>query len=186
VIIEAGAYKGEDTVTLAASAARIYAFEPVPGLYAELVAATSELPNVSTYELALGGARGTWPMWRSDASSSLLAPKYHLVELPWIKFEEDPLPVQVTTLEHWAGLEGVDHVDGMWLDMQGAELQALKAAGAVLDGVTAIVLEVSRTELYEGAPLQNEVYDWLEAQDFIVVEEQFDRGFTFGNALAVR
>ena len=67
-----------------------------------------------------------------DASSSLLAPKAHLHEWPDISFDST-VEVPVTTLAAWGERENIARVDGMWLDMQGYELAALKAAGPLLD-----------------------------------------------------
>jgi FkbM family methyltransferase len=190
VIVEAGAHHGIDTMRFAQlwPAGRIYAFEPVPHLYEHLQRNTGPYPNVRTYQLALGDRDAAMRMWLSDRkhdySSSLLEPREHLHEFPEIRFEETT-SVQVTTLATWAAHEGIDRIDGMWLDMQGYELAMLKAAGRILETTRAIILEVSATELYAGLPLWPEVQAWLESQGFRIEQQHWYRP-SFGDVLAVR
>ncbi len=75
-------------------------------------------------------------------------------------------------------------IDFMWLDMQGYELQALAGAGGLLQGVSAIHMEVSNVQLYQGAPLYPEVQARMAAWGFVPVIEAFFR--VAGNVLFVR
>jgi FkbM family methyltransferase len=190
VIVEAGAHHGIDTVQFARlwPEGRIYAFEPVRHVYERLQRNTARYPNVKTYQLALGDRDARMRMWLSDRehdySSSLLEPRKALDEFPEIRFEETT-SVRVTTLSSWAAREGINRIDGMWLDMQGYELAALKAAGPILETTRAIILEVSATELYAGVPLWPEVQAWLESQGFRVEQEHWYRQ-SFGDVLAAR
>jgi FkbM family methyltransferase len=190
VIVEAGAHHGFDTTQFARlwPEGRIYAFEPVPHVYEELERNTAHCGNVTTYQLALGDKDAVMRMWLSDRahdySSSLLEPRKHLDEFPEIGFEETT-SVRVTTLASWAAREGIDRIDGMWLDMQGYELAALKAAGPILETTRAVILEVSATELYAGVPLWPEVQAWLEGQGFQIEQEHWYRP-SFGDVLAAR
>jgi len=76
-------------------------------------------------------------------------------------------------------------VDLLWLDLQGYELDVLKAGLAVLENVQAIYTEVNLKELYVGAPLYGELREWLEVRDFKVEVEDipWEDG---GNVLFVR
>lgn len=191
VIVEAGAHSGGDTVALARLFAegQIHAFEPIPALYEQLRRGTSGCPNVTTYPLAIGEAEAVRPMWigggAEDGSSSLLSPKAHLDVFPEITFDRT-LSVNVTTLSAWATREGVRGIDGMWLDMQGQELAALKGAGDLLATTRAVILEISAVELYEGAPLWPEVREWLGSAGFEIAAENWHVTEASGDALAVR
>ncbi len=70
------------------------------------------------------------------------------------------------TLDNWARDKGVDRIDFMWLDMQGMELPALKAAGPVLATTRAISMEVARKELYAGCARYDEIVSWMRGQGF--------------------
>jgi FkbM family methyltransferase len=190
VIVEAGAHHGHDTVQFARlwPKSEIHAFEPVREAYEWLVRNTARYPNVRTYPLALGGSEGVLPMWISDPehdySSSLLEPARHLDEFPQVSFTATR-PTEVTTLEAWAEREGVGRIDAMWLDLQGAELDALKGAGRILETTKAMILEVSTVELYKGAPLWPEVKAWLAEHGFELAQESW-WSETSGDALVVR
>ena len=102
-------------------------------------------------------------------SSSLLRPTAHLVEYPDVKFIDT---VSVTTVrldEQCSKLEF--QPDFINLDVQGAELAALQGAEALLEGVQHIYCEVSRLDLYEGAPLVTEV-------DALLADFAFQRALT--------
>jgi hypothetical protein len=77
----------------------------------------------------------------------------------------------MTTLDTWAEAHGVDHVDLMWLDMQGAEMRMLQAAPRLLATTRLVHMEVSLVELYADTPLYSEVRDWMEAHGLRVVAE---------------
>jgi FkbM family methyltransferase len=190
VVVEAGAYRGGDTRDFAElwPDGRMFALEPVPGPFAELRESTSGLPNVTAEQLALGSAEGTSTMWvssgASDGSSSLREPTEHLVDHPDVAFEER-VDVQVVTLDSYLARRGIDRIDLLWLDLQGSELEVLKASPRALSATTAIVTEVFFKELYDGAPLWPEVRSWLEGQGFRVAVEDFPWEDA-GNALFVR
>ena len=94
------------------------------------------------------------------------------------------IAVQIVMIADWAQGEGVDRIDFMWLDMQGMELPALKAAGPGLATTRAIHMEVHREELYVGCALYEEVVSWMNGQGF---RPAIDRvGLWFGNILFVR
>jgi 2-O-methyltransferase len=191
VIVEAGAHVGSDTLDFARRWPRgvVHAFEPVPHVYAELVAATRVAPNIRTYERALGAFTGTARIHvsggASDGSSSMREPTIHLAEHPGVTFERD-VEIQVQTLDEWAAEHKVERVDCMWLDMQGSELDALRAGVAVLQTVRVIVTEAFTQELYQGAPLWPEVRAFLESHGFAVIREEFPWSDGVGNVIVAR
>jgi 2-O-methyltransferase len=193
VILEAGACDGTDTARFVQCwpSGTVYAFEPVPSLFADLKSRTENLLGVRCYQSALSDRTGLAELHLSGGergeggrdSSSLLAPALHLSEFPTVKFI-DSIMVRTTTIADWAKRECVDHVDFMWLDMQGMELPALKNAGFILETTTAICMEVARKELYRGCATYNEIIEWMRSQGFHPI---IDRVATsFGNILFVR
>lgn len=171
VVVEVGAHVGTDTVAMARAWPRaiIYALEPVPALYAQLLANTRSYPNVLAEEVALGATTGMQEMHissgASDGSSSLLRPADHLVHHPDTVFSE-ALSVSAITLDEWAVRRGVAQVDFLWLDAQGAELAILRSGQEVLRTVQAVYTEVSLTETYVGVPLYSELKAWMAGQGF--------------------
>src|ERR1700712_4933829 len=169
-IIEAGAHVGWDTVTLAGlTTGTVYAFEPVPHLYQQLVERTKHLPQVQTFDIAIGNINGPLTMYvslgNSDASSSLLKPKEHINTNPDVLFSET-ITVEVKTVDEWAKSINAKPVNFMWLDMQGFELEMLKHAQTILPAVTMIYTEVASIELYESQGIYAELKQWLETKGF--------------------
>jgi FkbM family methyltransferase len=187
VIVEAGAYHGQETVDLAQRWPRgcIHAFEPNPDAYSELARNTAHEANITTYQLALGDDESRATFWLGGPSSSLLAPKLHISVYPGVAFSGQT-SVKTTTLSAWASGHGIDRIDGMWLDLQGLELAALKSAGPLLNTTRAIVLEASKLDLYEGCPLWSDVRAWLIQVGFRVRAVKWDATGSHGDALAVR
>ena len=175
-VVEAGAHIGIDTASMARRwrHGRIYAFEPVPALYRQLLTRVRRFGNVSTYQLALAGTSGELSMnvssGGSDGSSSLLRPQEHLRFHPNVTFD-DVITVQATTLDEWASAHSVKP-DLLWLDAQGAELQILRSGTSVLESVAAIYTEVSLVQNYSDGPLYPELASWLSRFGFKPVIER--------------
>lgn len=188
VILEAGACEGIDTARFAQQwpHAVIHAFEPVPQLYAEVYRRTADLPGVRLYSLALAGQPGHVAMHVNDPGPGSNRGTSSLLTLPGAAPDEatGEIEVQAVTIATWAQAHGVDRIDFMWLDMEGMELAALKAAGSVLGTVKAVCMEVSRDRHYVGAPLYGEIIAWMREQGFRVAIDRVT--LWFGNVLFVR
>jgi 2-O-methyltransferase len=190
VILEAGAHIGGDSIKMALAwkGVKIHAFEPIPDVYRKLISRTFFFKGITTYPVALGASTGQAKIFvskgDSDASSSLLAPKEHLKTDPGVFFEEG-ITINTITIDEWAKVNNVTHIDFMWLDMQGYELAALMSGTNVLKTVKAIYTEIFLSELYEGAPLFDQVKAWLETQGFKVEKLEMVSQQS-GNALFVR
>jgi FkbM family methyltransferase len=194
VIFEAGAYDGNDTTEIAKfwPQCTIHAFEPIPELYRKLVKNTHYCPRIHTYELAVSDSVGTARMYVSEEpnapnvpsqSSSLLAPKEHL-KYSGTLFK-DTINVQTTTIDAWAEKNNIDHIDFMWLDMQGYELNALMASPNIMSTVKAVLTEIEFVEAYEGQYLFKDLRRWFESQGFELIAINNSYGW-FGDALFVR
>ena len=55
----------------------------------------------------------------------------------------------------------IQTVDILWMDLQGAELLALKGVGTYLQKVKYIHVEVSHKEMYSGQVMFNELNDYI-------------------------
>jgi FkbM family methyltransferase len=194
VIIEAGAYDGDDSVVMATSWPQsiVHSFEPVPYLYTVLANTTKGHANIHTYQMAVGDSIGYATMYVSECpgnpgipsqSSSLLAPKEHLTYSN-VLFKKI-IKVPVTTFDAWAVQNNVDHVDLMWLDMQGYELNALMASPKILSTVRVILTEVEFVEAYANQYQFEQVKRWLEEQGFEMIAQNHVCSW-FGDALFVR
>jgi FkbM family methyltransferase len=198
VILEAGAFDGSDSLKILKfwPKAKLHSFEPVPQNYKLLAEKAKKHDNMRTYPIALSNANGSAKFYVSEhsnnpgvpgQSSSLLAPKEHLAYAPTVLFKNE-ITVPTLTIDTWAAEYGVNKIDFMWLDMQGFELNALKACPHILKTVKAILTEVEFVEAYEGQYLYEEVKKWLESQGFELLAINFDPNNKpwFADALFVR
>jgi FkbM family methyltransferase len=190
VTIDCGAHDGADSVELSkVLGGPVHAFEALPHIYKRLLQRTKKDKLIFCYPLALSNTTGHQNFYvsegNSDASSSLLQPKDHLLDHPDTYFNQT-IEVQTITLDSWANQHKVDHVDLLWLDMQGYELHMLKASEKILPTVKAIHTEVSTKETYNDVPLYKEYKSYLENKGFKVVVEAIPTGWDMGNVLFVR
>jgi FkbM family methyltransferase len=188
-IVEAGAHKGKDTLKLSKTWPKgfIHAFEPVPELYKKLLTTTQKRQNITCYPMALSDTSGTSKIYISggisDGSSSLLKPLEHIKIFPDVTFDKS-IEVDAITLDAWAQKYSIQHVDFLWLDLQGMELNVLKSGASLLKNVRALYTEVSLVETYKNAPLYPDLKDWLMNRGFEVRREEITG--LMGNVLFVR
>ena len=192
VIVDAGAYIGSDSVEFSRYLpnAIVFAFEPVPDVFRQLCHHARKYPNIRCRHHALGSRTGETAMFVSgsggcQAASSLLKPTQELIERHRLTFDQS-ISVKVFTLDDWAAQEGVDHVDFLWLDLQGMEKPVLEASPRILSRVRAMCLEVSIRKTYEGVADYLTLRDWLKNQGFQVAVEAIPPGTDMGNVLFVR
>lgn len=102
----------------------------------------------------------------SVASASIL-PLKMLKKIVPIFNSDKKLKVHSTTLDDIIPSLGInDCIDLITLDIQGAELMALKGGTKTLAKTNAIICEVNLIENYEGCALENEINEFLEKFGF--------------------
>jgi FkbM family methyltransferase len=104
---------------------------------------------------------------------------------PLERYAQHEIRVEAVTLEDFLATRPIEKVAILWMDIQGAELAALRGLGARLADVQVIHLEAAFFEIYQGQPLFAEVDSFLAANGFVFV------GFTmysryFADAVYVR
>lgn len=195
IVIEAGAYDGSDSIYMAYywKQGKIYSFEPVPELYAKVIANTKNIQNICAYQIALSDKQGETDFFVSSditqpdiptGSSSLLPPTKNLDVVPNMVFKKK-IRVQTMTIDQWAEKNNVNHVDFIWLDTQGSEFLILKGSPKILKTVKAILLEVEFIEAYKGQALFGDIKEWLESEGFILAGLNI-RPIWYGDALFIR
>ena len=191
VIVDCGAHDGTDSIELARifPLGKIHSFEPIPDIYNSLLTNSKKYKNIQTYPIALGSNNEKSEMFvssgNSDASSSLLEPSGHKTSHPDVFFKKKII-VNVYTLSEWARKNNINKIDFLWLDMQGYELQMLKASENILENVKCIFTEVSMTETYLNAVHYLEYRKWLETKGFRVLLEAIPQYADMGNVLFVK
>lgn len=107
-------------------------------------------------------------------SSSLLQFGTHTKEHPTVKFinriKMETIRLD-TLIEKY--LLDMDKYDFLNIDLQGAELLALKGLGKYLEGFKYLYLEVNRAPLYVGCPMVEEIDEYLKPFGFERVETKW-------------
>ncbi len=192
VIMDIGACEGEDSIRFARlyPQAQVFAFEPLPANQA-LVRANLALYDATQVELvplALSDQSGEATFhvssgrppelfagkdWNyGNKSSSLLAPAGDGKIHGWVEFKE-AITVPTGTLDQFCADRGIAHIDFIQMDVQGAELLVLTGAERMLPHITAIWLEVSTREIYQGQVLDHEITRFLRAHGFALVYKTY-------------
>lgn len=168
VILEIGCNDGGETrdfLTLFSNAT-IYAFEPDPRARARFTAAVQD-PRVTLFDLAISDTNGEIDFHMSsgapsaavaaqlpdgwDLSGSIRKPTGHLESLPWCTFDHR-ITVKTLTLDTWCRNEGIEAIDFIWADVQGAEGDLIRGGRTALAKTRYLYTEYSDRELYQGQP----------------------------------
>jgi FkbM family methyltransferase len=194
VIFEVGACEGEDTIKLSRQYTNsiIYAFEPLPKNVKRMRSNYKKYGahGIRVNQLAMSDKNGSAVFYVSSGqpdniarqknwdfgnkSSSLLPPKEHKKILDWVKFNEK-IKVKTSQLDTFCQNNGIDKIDLLYLDVQGAELKVLKGAGEFLNKIGMIWLEVEAIELYKGQPLKDDVESFMYKNNFIKIIDTVDK-----------
>lgn len=163
-ILEIGCNDGTDTLRLAGlfQHPTIHCFEPerrAINRFREHI--PEDHPHISLHEFALSDMDGEQSFFPSagrdsellpkgwDMSGSLRRPAEHMEIHEGIEFGP-PVTVPTRRLDSWLREQNIDHIDFIWMDVQGAEQDVLKGAGEMLPQVDFIYTEYSQQEIYEG------------------------------------
>jgi 2-O-methyltransferase len=168
IIVEAGAHYGTDTVIMAKLFPKgiIYSFEPTPTSFKKLEEKVSGLPNVHCYQCALGNKNGkaTFYIGPNEGGSNSLLPPALIAH-----YFTDKMSVDCVVLDQWAKRNKVQHIDFMWLDMEGNELRVLKSSPKILKTVKAVYTEINFQEFWKRNTYYYDLRTFLEKQGFTEV-----------------
>lgn len=117
-------------------------------------------------------------------SSSLLDLKRHLQVSPEV-YQVQKLHLTTKTIDSLVETHSIHGCDFLNMDIQGAELLALKGASKYLKTVQWIYTEINTWELYAGCARVWELDEYL-APDFVRVETALAGAVGWGDALYIR
>jgi len=143
--------------------AQIYAFEPLPDCFNQLVKNLTSFGNFTAYQTAVGDQKGQMEMWKNDFSeSSSLLPigELHKQTFPHTA-NTQAVHVPISRLDDY--LEKMNLIPPVLLkiDVQGYEDKVIKGAEKTLKKMDWVMIEMSFKPLYEGQPLFDEIYQSL-------------------------
>jgi FkbM family methyltransferase len=174
VIVDGGANLGETAAHYLAlfPGATVYSFEPTPESFAKLGRRADDDPRIVPLRMALADRAGSRKFFRNaaDVTNSLLPPHADAGELVGDELiaPVSEIDVEATTLDDFCGERGLGAIDVLKLDLQGAELMALRgAAGLLARGAIGLVYaEILFAPSYEDQPCFGEIHDYLAGHDY--------------------
>lgn len=173
-VIHVGAHKGEELYVYRRAGVpldRILWVEAIPEVADAL---RRSLPSGSIVETSVvSDVRGpvSFNVTNNVMSSSMLPLGTHSLHHPDVVYVRT-LALESLTLPDLLARGGhsPSHYDTLVLDIQGAELKALRGMGESLEGFKHIVTEINTDESYSGGALFSEITSFLEGRGLALVE----------------
>lgn len=172
-VVDVGANRGQFTLFAVNSfpAANIISMEPLGAPAARFRRLFAGERRVTLHQAALGPTAGQTVMHVSghDDSSSLLPISVTQERLFHGTKEVGTETVRTGRLGEFIADELIAEPSLLKLDVQGYELEALRACGELLSKFTHVCAEGSYVELYEGQVLADDLIAWLRERGFDLV-----------------
>lgn len=168
VFVDAGANVG--FFTLLASAlvgpqGRVVAFEPHPVTRAALAnnVKLNKMKNVTISEFALSDSQEVMDLYLENEGglgSSSLRP-------PPVEYRNGNVQVNTDTLDNQLAHLGIEKVDMIKIDIEGAELAALRGAVETLRGHPAVICEISGYNLERMGGSEDELMNLMQGHGYV-------------------
>ena len=193
VILHAGGHYGGETLMLSRQwpYGQVIAFEPNPHAFQILSTNAKYSYNISTYPLALSDRSGNAPFYICHGSSGENAAFEHASSLlppsqaMQIHYRGPIIEVECTKLDDWCPQNKVDRIDFISLNLQGAELQALKGSPEILKTVSCIAVHTHLFAFRDGITQYSELKQFLEKSGFRLLSHWYREGLE-GDAIFVK
>lgn len=186
-VLHVGAHTGEEvSVYTKLKASKTVWIEAQPDLAAKLAAKFKKDPKQDVICAAVWSTNNEsmeFHVTSNSESSSLLDLKLHSDLYPEIR-EVNSIQLRTQTLDSIIFANTV--VDFMNIDIQGAELEALRGATRILGSARWVYLEVNEVELYENCPLLDEIDSFMDGKDFVRVSKRMWLDHGWGDALYIK
>jgi FkbM family methyltransferase len=189
-IIHLGAHEGEELPTyLKLGAKRVLLVEANPVLAARLHSHAQMVPEVTVAHCAINDVDGPVALHvlSKDESSSILPLKLHQKIYPNV-VENEVIEVPGLGLDRLMESLALDagEFNVMCLDVQGAELRALRGATKTLEAIDAISVEINFVEMFADCAQVEDIDDYLGERGFDRVATLTPYHLSWGDALYVR
>jgi len=177
VIFEIGAHMGTDTLWFReiTGSPAIHFFEPDPrNAKAIKDAGIDKIPGLFFTQAAIGNKSGessfymstgrrpdpTYPYDHTD-SSSLREPTQEMRDrFKWLSFKEE-IKVKVLALDDYCDLKGIEHIDFIWADTQGAEVDMITGGQKTLAKTKYLFTEYCDIPMYKGQVSYEQILSML-------------------------
>lgn len=149
---------------------KIFSFEPTPNTFKSLANNLSNYKNVELSNVALSNFVGQTQFFlnKSSLTNSILKPHDEKYIAPDIFHTVEKIVVNTNTIDVFCEEKKIEKINILKIDVQGAELEVLKGAAAMLTNknIDLIYLEVEFVELYLNQPLFHDISAFLKTFDY--------------------
>jgi hypothetical protein len=198
VIYDVGA--GDCTESLALADyfvnAQVYSFEANPACIYDCSKNIVNKPRITLIPICVNDRTGlvkfhpinqqktitTWPDGNPKASSIYVSNGTY----PHETYIQDEIEVPCMRLVDFQGTFKIPNPDIIWMDLQGAELVALKSLGENLNSVKIIHTEIWGRETYTGQSLFSEMKEYMDSRGFSCVHDPLPEGWIWSDAEFIR
>lgn len=192
-VLHIGANTGQEEVHYAANGIeRIIWVEADPETFDKLSKSTTgKIPNTIFINACIGENEGEvvdFNLSNNDRQSSSFLPLgTHATVHPDVVYTESIKATikRIDNIFHASDFKMTDYTF-LNIDIQGAELMALKGMGKLLAQVEYAYLEVNKAELYIGCALIDEIDSYMSLFDFVRVETLWAGNTNWGDAFYIK
>lgn len=129
--------------------------------------------SITFYPINQEKTKTTWKDGNPGASSLFKSNGKYTVE----NYVQDEITTTCHRLDTIMDSHSIPRVDIIWMDLQGAELLALKGLGNKLSSVEYLHTEVSHKEMYTGQVMYKELNDYVIQNNFSILNNLSLRGW---------
>lgn len=194
-VLQIGANAGQELGYFVSNGITLGAFiEPLDGPFGVLQQRCAEVPGFLPVHALCASRDGDLVEFHvatnNGESSSLFSPRNHLTDYPHVQFPTRTM-MHAFTLDRIFAVIGVQRpeiaqaVNLLYMDVQGAELEVLKAASSVLRQVDYIHTEVGLGGGYQDDVELDDLIQFLKVYGFRLYELEIGRT-GWGNAMFIR
>lgn len=163
--------------------------EANPAIFLMLKSNIAKYPDATAYNYCIGDEEGKNVIFHvsnnGSQSSSILELGTHKQVHPEVHYVSD-IPMKTRRVDHILNSEDLADYDFLNIDLQGAELLALRGMGDLLYAFKWLYLEVNQAELYKGCPHVNDLDLFLNGFGFKRVETKWCGNTNWGDALYIK
>lgn len=189
-VLHVGANVGEERdVYLELGIKKQVWIEANPEIFSRLAVNLSGNPDAMAFNYCIGDEQGKEVVFHISSngsqSSSVLELGTHATVHPDVTFVKD-LTMTMHRLDKLFGTHGLLPCDFLNIDLQGAELMALKGMGNQLHDFKWAYIEVNQNYLYRDCALVGDIDDYLKSFGFRRVETKWAGNTGWGDALYIK
>ena len=140
--------------------------KPYPDIHLVPFGAWNKTGPVTFYHAGFSGASSFFPFnletmerWSKLSREELLNPKTGTCKMT-------PITVNAIRMDEWMEETGLQKIDLLCMDVQGAALNIFEGLGKYLQRIKYIICEVDYQEIYEGEKVFDEIKDFMTKRGF--------------------